>query len=137
MFSRRTARSPSRDRLEAVEWMVPVYYDLEMPKEAPCKVVKAVNSSIRRKVRAALTDIQKGRPKRGGIKLHEVAFEVSRNAKKVWAQKKVLYIGNDAFWVGSQLMKPSTMHWPKWKDRVQSLLANVDAEIKRTSARCQ
>jgi hypothetical protein len=106
-----------------------------MASKPSCKIVNGANSAIQRKVHAAFTDIKKGRPKAAGIKLHQAAFMIGESLKKIWSPKKELTLGNETFWVGSQLMRPSTMHWPKWKDRVKILVDNVDAEVKRTSCK--
>lgn len=103
----------------------------------PCKTKKSRNAAIRRKVKEAAAALDKDKPREAGIALHIAAFSIQRNAEGIWSRKAVRDLGNDAFWVGSQLMKPSTMHWPKWKDRMDSLVKNVEREVKRTDARCK
>ena len=102
-----------------------------------CKTQKARNAAIRRKIKEAAAALSKDKPKNAGIELHIAAFSIQRNAKGIWSPKAVRDIGNDAFWVGSQLMKPSTMHWPKWKYRMMAIVRNVEREVQRTNARCK
>jgi hypothetical protein len=102
-----------------------------------CKTKKARNSLIRRKIKEAAAELAKDRPKDAGIELHIAAFAIRRNAQGIWSPKAIRDIGNDASWVGDQLMKPSTMHWPKWKDRMDAIVKNVEREVQKTNARCR
>lgn len=114
-----------------------MFYNRVMATRVPCTTAKARNAAIRRKIKEAAAALAKDKPKDAGISLHLAAFMIQRNAKGIWNPKTATNVGGDAFWVGTQLMRPSTMHWPKWKDRVATIVSNVEREVKRTNARCR
>lgn len=114
-----------------------MFYNLIMAEKIPCTTSKARNAAIRRKIKEAAAALAKNKPKDAGISLHIAAFMIQRNAKGIWNPKTARNVSGDALWVGTQLMRPSTMHWPKWKDRVDKIVSNIEREVKRTNARCR
>lgn len=107
-----------------------------MKRTTSCSAAKALNTEIRRKIRGAMKDMEKGQPRAAATKLYQAGEIIRTQTKGVWKPAEAKTVGGDATYVSGQLMKPSTMHWPKWKDRAKAMLDRADVVAARTKTRC-
>jgi hypothetical protein len=108
-----------------------------MPRQVSCKVAKKINSTIRKKITAALKDIKNKQPRSASTKLYQAGDLIHQSTKGVWDKRSSLWIENETKWLSFQLCNDVTMRLPKWQSRTETILSKLTHIEQKIEARCK